>query len=100
MQRPHRIPQRGRPVVETAASHEPAVLDAGHEIRPSVPVAESRPEPSGSLLGLVCNGAAALIAIGAALAAHPRRRRLRANPTMSAQVLHLPQPALWHRRAA
>jgi hypothetical protein len=73
-----------RPVVETAAPIEPAALDSGHELRPS---ASPSPHPrSTGLLPLLLNGAAALIAVAAALRAGcGRRRRL----TESAQVLHL-----------
>ena len=81
-----------RPVVE------PIGLDAGHTIRPAVPLRQPRREPSGSLFGLGCNGAAALVALGAAVAAGRRRRRLIRNPSATAQVLHLPPAAVVHRR--
>jgi hypothetical protein len=92
-----------RPVVEPAAPQEPTRLDAGHEIQPREPGAEAvapRREPSSPLPALVLNGAAALAALGAALAAHRRRRFLRTSPAATGEVLHLPQPALEHRRAA
>jgi Peptidase family M23 len=59
-----------RPVVETAAPAEPTRLDAGHEIDPSVPVRQSAPArmPAPGLpLPLLLNGAAAIVAVGAAL---------------------------------
>jgi hypothetical protein len=87
-----------RPVVEPAAP-KPIGLDAGHAIRPTVPGAQPRREPSTPLLGLMCNGAAALIALGVALAAHRRRRRLHTSPIASAEVLHLPPPAVGQRAA-
>jgi hypothetical protein len=84
-----------RPVVETAAPIvEHVRLGAGHEIRPSTPVAQPRAEPSSRSGELVCNGATLLFALSAVLAAS-RRRRL-----PSADVLHLPRPAVGHRRAA
>jgi hypothetical protein len=91
-------------VVETAAPVEPTGLDAGHEVGPSGPVAESqrsRRQASSTLLGLALNAAAALVALGAALAAGRRRRRgLGASPIAAAQVLRLPQRAAERRRAA
>jgi hypothetical protein len=84
-----------RPVVETAAPIVVHVrLGAGHEIRPSATVAQPRPESSRRAGELVCNGATLLFALSAALAASRKRRR------PSAQVLHLPRPAVGHRRAA
>jgi hypothetical protein len=86
-----------RPVVEAAVPTRRAALDAGHEIRPSEHVAHAqRPKPSSVLLALACNGAAALVALIAALAAGWRRRPV---PMTEAQILHLPRssPA---RRAA
>jgi Peptidase family M23 len=75
-----------RPVVEPVAPRAIG-LDVGHEIRSGAPAVRSRRKPPSLLLALACNWAAALFALGAALAAHRRRRR------SSAQVLHLPQPA-------
>jgi hypothetical protein len=84
-----------RPVVETAAPIvEHLRLGAGHEIRPSAPVAQPMPELSSRVGELVCNGATLLFALSAVLTANRRRRR------PSAQVLHLPRPAVGHRRAA
>ncbi|HEX4323782.1 MAG TPA: peptidoglycan DD-metalloendopeptidase family protein [Gaiellaceae bacterium] len=91
-----------RPVVEAAASARPTVLDAGHEIRPSVPVAQlspsRRPMPA-SLLPLVLNGAAAVVAVAAALlAARGRRRRCSASSaTAAVHVFHLPRREVAHR---
>ena len=70
---------------------DPTGLDAGHEISSHTPLAQPRHQPPGPLLGLVCNGAAALGALGAALAASRRRRRR--NASAPARVLHLPRPA-------
>jgi Peptidase family M23 len=93
-----------RPVVETAAPVEPSGLDAGHEIRSSKPAAQpAQPSapPSRALLPLLCNGVAALVALGAALAAGGRRRRrLGTSPITAAQVLELPRRQRAHQRAA
>jgi peptidase M23-like protein len=102
LSRPASSPRR--PVVETSAPVEPAGLDAGHEIGPSaeVPVSESprRRAPS-TPLALALNGAAALAALGAALAAgRRRRRRAGTSPVATAQVLRLPEAAVERRRAA
>lgn len=78
-----------RPVVEAAALGEPAGLDAGQTLRPSAYVRPSRREPSSPLLALLCNWAAAVFALGAALVA--RRRRVSASPGERARVLHLPR---------
>jgi hypothetical protein len=86
-----------RPVVEPSVSW-PIGLGAGHAIRPTVPAAHPRGRPSLTDSGLVCNGAVALFALCAALAAARQRRRLRASPAFDAQVLCLPQPAVEHRR--
>lgn len=94
-----------RPVVEAAAPPESIDLDAGHAVRPSLHVVhrgrQSRHEPS-AILGLVCNGAAAVVALLAALAAARRRARDLVGRVAVAQVLHLPRPALDRdvRRAA
>jgi peptidase M23-like protein len=78
---------------------DPATLDAGHEPRPSVPVAQTRRGPSDPLPSLVCNWAAALFALGAAFGA--RRGRSAARPTASAaQVLHLPRPEAERKEAS
>jgi hypothetical protein len=82
-----------RPVVEPVAPRAIG-LDAGHETWSGAPIVRSRRVPSSPLLALACNWAAALFALGAALAAHRRRRR------SSAQVLHLPQPAFDPRRVS
>jgi hypothetical protein len=99
--RPKRPAQR--PVVETAAPVEPTRLDTGHEVRSSRPAAQPalRPGQRGDLrLALLCNGAAALVALCAALAAaRSRRRRIGTSPVAAAEVLHFPQPTV-ERRAA
>lgn len=94
-----------RPVVEAAAPQGSIDLDAGHEVRPSLHVAhrgrQSRHVPS-AILALICNGAAAVVALLAAFAAARRRARDLAGRVTGAQVLHLPRPALDRdaRRAA
>jgi Peptidase family M23 len=93
-----------RPVLETAARGEPAGLDVGHEARPSVQDLQLLPvrrQAFSVLLPLVCNGAAALVAVAAALAEARRRlRRSRTGPIESAQVLHLPRPSLEREQRA
>jgi hypothetical protein len=86
-----------RPVVEPATL-EPLGLDTGHTIRPTPRAARLGPRALGPVLGLVCNGAAALFALGAALVAGRRRRRMQPSPASGTQVLHLARPAAEHRR--
>jgi hypothetical protein len=86
-----------RPVVEPVAPR-PIGLDAGHELRPSL--AEPRRKPSSPLVVLACNWAGALFALGAALAAHGRRRRSNASASEDAQLLHLPKRAFDPRRVS
>jgi Peptidase family M23 len=73
---------------------EPAGVGTVRPVGPGMPTAQPRSEASDSLLGLACNGAAALVAVGAALTAgrRCRRRRRHAIPVTVAQVLHLPRP--------
>jgi Peptidase family M23 len=78
-----------RPVVEVAAPGEPAGLDAGQTLRPSANVTPPRREPSSPLPALLCNWAAAVFALGAALVV--RRRRVTTNPGEHSRVLHLPR---------
>jgi hypothetical protein len=84
-----------RPVVEAAAPHEPADLDAGHELQPlsmhTAHLERRARQGSPAILELVCNGAAAIVAVAAALAAAHRRRRDLAVRSAVAQVLHLPR---------
>ena len=104
-ERPHRQQSRAsgptsslrRPVVEPAAPR-PIGLDAGHTTRPTAPAAHPRLQPSGPVPGLVCNGAVALFALGAALVAARRRRRVKPSPALDAPVLHLARPAAERRR--
>jgi MYXO-CTERM domain-containing protein len=107
---PHRhlsrpVTSSQRPVVETAAHPEARGLDAGHQRRPSADTTAQRwssPRGTPSVpIPLVCNGAAALVALAAAFAA-ARRRRRDTSLSASAQVLQLPCPALGRheRRAA
>lgn len=105
---PHRRPSEPtrstqRPVVETAA-HEPTVLDAGHEIRPGHVIQPSaKPSPTRTpdmLTTLICNGAAALAALGAAFAAARRRRcAVPGTGEAAARVLHLPERTALRRAA-
>jgi Peptidase family M23 len=109
---PHRdvsapMPASRRPVVEVAAPGEPAGVDAGHRAQLDAQIEHSEAQPelrntSSPLLSLVCNGAAALVAAGAALAAGRTHRRHLARRVSVAQVLHLPHPKLDRhmRRAA
>lgn len=93
-----------RPVVETAPPVAPARLGAGHEPRPGIEVAETERPPrqaSSTPLALAVNGTAALVALGAALAAgRRRRRRVGTSPIATAQVLRLPEPVTGQRHAA
>jgi hypothetical protein len=85
-----------RPVVEPTAPSHVAGLDAGHEIESSSPIVQprARPHEVANPLPLVLNGAAALVALAAALAA--RRRR---SPIPEASILHLPRRAHLRRAA-
>jgi hypothetical protein len=76
-----------RPVVEATVPSHPAGLDAGHEIQSGPPVVQlrARPREVANPLPVVLNGAAALVALAAALAA--RRRR---SPIAGASILPLP----------
>jgi hypothetical protein len=80
-----------RPVVEPAAPR-PIGFGAGNAIRSAAVAALARREPSRPVLGLACNLAAALVAVGAALSAGRRRRHLKASPVSGARVLHLTRP--------
>jgi hypothetical protein len=98
---PHRqVPERARParrpVVEATVPSHPAGLDAGHEIQSSAPLVHprARPREVANPLPVALNGAAALVALAAALAA--RRRR---SPIADASVLHLPRRAPLRRAA-
>jgi Peptidase family M23 len=86
-----------RPVVEARAPSRPAGLDAGREIQTSVPVIRPRARPRGvaNPLPVVLNGAAALVALAAALVA----RRRKSPVAIAAQILHLPRPAAMRRAA-
>ena len=92
---------RQRPAVRDRASEQrslsqspevsaPTDIGAGHVTRPTVHIEPRRVEPSSPLLALVCNLAAALFALGAALGA--RRQRPCAGPTVSAQIVCLLPP--------
>jgi Peptidase family M23 len=72
---------------------EPIEVGTVRRIVPGVPIAQARSEAPDSLLGLACNGAAALMAVGAALTVGRRRRRRQTTPLAGAQLLHLPRPA-------
>ncbi len=82
-----RSSQRSASAPEVA---RPIDLGAGHESRPTPYVAPRRRAPSSPLLALVCDLAAALFALGAALGAH--RQHPRACPPVGARVLRLPPP--------
>jgi len=76
----------------------PIDIGAGHESRPTPAVAPRRAVPSSPLLALVCDLAAALFALGAALGA--RRQSATALPSVSAEVLQLRQPEAGLRRVS
>jgi hypothetical protein len=86
-----------RPVVEPAAPG-PIGLEAGHAIRSTALAAQARSEPSAPVLGLVCNLAAALLAVGAALSVGRRRRYLKTSRVSSARRLHHARPEVVSRR--
>jgi hypothetical protein len=88
-----------RPVVEVAAPGEPTGLDTGHESAPVEPRPRLHQTPA-EWVALACNGAAALVAVAAALRASRRRGRRGTTPLVQAQVLHLPVPTAQERRAA
>ncbi len=93
-----------RPVVEPAAPVEPSGLDAGHEIRPTVPALQLSPARRDTPtvpVPLILNGAAAAVALAAALlAARGRRRRHDTRPVAAVQILHLPRPEVTRRPAS
>jgi hypothetical protein len=86
-----------RPVVEPAVPTPPG-LDTGHAIRPTVTAAQPRRSASNAVLGLLCNGTAALVAAGAAFSAGRRRRHLRLSPVLGAQLLRLERADAGYRR--
>ena len=86
-----------RPVVETSTPGEPAGLGTGHELLPEREGAElalTRGRRAGAPLSLALNGAAALVALAAALAAGRRRRPASSVSIAGAQVVELPRPTL------
>jgi hypothetical protein len=72
-----------RPIVEAAAPGEPNAVPSRRELQPQ------RERPT-VLIPLACNGAAALVALAAALVAMRRRHRGVGTAT-PAEVLHLPR---------
>ncbi len=91
-------PSSARRLVLDPVTPRATGLDAGHQIRPSVSFAQPRRKPSSPLPVLICNGAAAVFALGLVLAASRRRRRR--HSTVGAQVLHLPQRAAAHQHVS
>jgi hypothetical protein len=95
---------RSQPSEETSSIRrpldEPASVGADRRLGPDATTAPPQGQAPESLLGLVCNGAAALIAVGAALSAGRRRRRGRAIPAVGAQLLHLPRSASERRHVS
>jgi hypothetical protein len=92
---PQRAALRDRVSDQRTLSQRPEVsapidIGAGPESRPTLVAEPRRAEPTSPALALVCNLAAALFGLGAALAA--RRQRSIVRPTVSARVLHLPTP--------
>jgi hypothetical protein len=96
-QAPARKSTEQRPVVEARAPSRPSGLDAGHETQPNAPVIRRHaiPHSVASPLPLALNGAAALVALAAALVAGRRRK----SPSAAAEVLRLPRPASLRRAA-
>jgi hypothetical protein len=107
-ERTSRVQRRGRdepksvsqrPVVEVAARTVGVALGAGHELRPTIHAKHIRlPQPATTspLQPLALNGAAALVALLAALVAGRTRRR--ATQT-GAEILDLPRPQPARRAA-
>lgn len=95
-QAPGRRSTQQRPVVEATAPSRSSGLDVGHANQPSAPVVRPHATPHGatSSMPLALNGAAALVALAAALAARRRKR-----PSAAPQVLHM-RRAVSLRRAA
>jgi Peptidase family M23 len=95
-----------RPVVEPAAQDGATGLDAGYERDRNAPVeprSPSRGRSSSALTPLFLNGAAALVALSAALAAARTtrlRRRSDTSPGGCGQVLHLPGRTIEPRAAS
>ena len=77
---------------------EPTGFGGGHELSSYRPLAQPWRRRFSPLLGLLCNGAAALCATGAALAAG--RRRHRRNAIAPARVWHLHPPACANRHVS
>jgi hypothetical protein len=90
---------RSRPAARTASLRRPFVEPVATEARAAAPAAQPRPDID-ALVGLACNGAAALVAVAAALAASRRCRRARAIPVAGGQVLHLAPPAVVRRHVS
>jgi hypothetical protein len=85
---------RSRPSEPTISIRRMFVEQTGSRLETDAPSTRPRTAAAGSLLGLACNGAAALIALGAAFAASRTRRRGCVLPAAGAQVLHIaPAPA-------
>ncbi|HEX3237887.1 MAG TPA: M23 family metallopeptidase [Gaiellaceae bacterium] len=83
---------RSRPSVRTGSIRRPFVEPMALGSPTAAPSARPRPAATVSVVGLVCNGVAALCALGAALAASRRRRRGQAIPAAGVQVLRLAAP--------
>jgi peptidase M23-like protein len=82
-----------RPVVEAVSGRPLAGLDAGHEtlrVRHAPSARPTDPQAPGVVLSLVLNTAAALVAMGAAVAAARRRPGRGSRPFAETQILSLP----------
>ena len=90
---------RSRPAARSGSLRRPFVEPAASESRASPPAARPRLDTD-ALVGLACNGTAALVAVAAALAASRRRRRAHAIPVAGGQVLHLAPPATGRRHVS
>jgi hypothetical protein len=88
---------RSRPSARTGSIRRPFVEPAASGSRTAAPSAPPRPGSAVPVVGLVCNGVAALCAVGAAVTAGRRRRRSRAIPDAGAEVLRLPPPGAERR---
>jgi pyruvate/2-oxoglutarate dehydrogenase complex dihydrolipoamide acyltransferase (E2) component len=88
---------RSRPSARTGSIRRPFVEPAASGSRTAAPSAPPRPGSAVPVVGLVCNGVAALCAVGAAVTAGRRRRRSRAIPDAGAGVLRLPPPGAERR---
>jgi hypothetical protein len=91
---------RAHPTLRTGSIRRPFAEVSAAGSRTVQSSAQPRADEAESLLGLACNGAAALIAFGAAFAASRRRRPGSALRAASAQVVCLAPPAVERRHVS